>query len=659
MEIYRFGLFELDAEGGELRRDGLLQPLQEQPLALLLLLLRHRGEVVSREEIRQTLWPPEVHLEFANSLNAAVSRLRDALGDTASQPRYIVTVPRKGYRFIAPVEVVLGSSEPASQATPGGTSDAMAEVVGRAVQGKPRRGVVRAAVWVVTVLVVTALAVTSAWLFSPSSANRSPTTNQPTPSKPIDATKPIRLAVLPITTLSSEGDRDFIGDGLTEELIGRLGALRPDRLAVIARTSVMPYKGSGAGVQQIAADLDADYLLEGTLRHQQDVALITLRLIRVADQSQLWQRQFERRLVDFFALQRTVSEDVAASLALQLLEVPSQGNEPGGTSNAEAYELFLKGQFLLNQRTRQSIEKALEAFQRAAELDPEYVSTQVGIAQGWILAGTFDAVLPRQAEARAMVAVDRVLEMEPGHSAGLLARAFVRFAFGWRWQEAEEDFLAVLERSPNLAEAHQAYASLLLSQGRFDGALAQLDQALDLDPMSLVLRTERCWYLFYARRFEDAAASCRETLELDPGYVHAQDNLKWILIRAGEEEAAQDAFLRLLVLEGEDETTLQYFRKVAQKDGLQGMLAETIHYRAERAAEDPDSVVPYDQALDAAAADRRQLALEWLGKSFDRRETDLMFLAVDPRFDSLRQELAFQELLRRIREPGISASAAP
>jgi tetratricopeptide (TPR) repeat protein len=363
--------------------------------------------------------------------------------------------------------------------------------------------------------------------------------------------------------------------------------------------------------------------------------------------------------VDFLALQRTISEDVAASLALQLLDAPSEDVEPAEVPDAEAYELFLEGQFLLNQRTAQSIEKALDVFARAAELDPELVPVQVGIAEGWILAGAFDAVLPRQAEERAMAAVDRVLELEPGNSAGLLARAYVRFAFGWRWQEAEADFLAVLERSPNFSEAHQAYAGLLLSQGRYDEALAQLAKARNLDPMSLVLRTDRCWYLFYARRFEAAASACRETLELDPGYVHAQDNLKWILIRAGREDEAVEAFLRLLALEGESEATVQRFRRVAERSGLQGMLEKTIRYRSERAAVDPDSVVPYDQALDAAAAGHRQLALEWLGKSFARRETDLMFLAVDPRFDSLRQEPTFKDLLRRIDDRGASVATAP
>lgn len=686
MEIYRFGLFELDAEGGELRRDGLLRPLQEQPLALLLLLLRRRGEVVSREEIRQALWPPDVHLEIANSLNAAVSRLRSALGDTAGQPRFVATVPRRGYRFIAPVAVIRGTDAAAATES-GHISEQVSPLTGTAEVSKapsrPSRGLaVSAALLLLVLFVLLGVWRSRSTVPSPSSASQptasgvvSTSASTSAAARPFDpaqdgqvgAAEAMRLAVLPLATFSSDSDQDFIADGLTEELIGRLGTLHPERLAVIARTSVMPYKGSQVGVQQIAEQLDVDYLLEGSLRRQQDAVWITLRLIRVADQTQLWQRQFERRLGDLIELQRTISQDVAASLALELLEGSQtvgpdgrgdrQPGSRGTASSAEAYELFLRGQYLLNQRTRHSIEKALASFERAAELDPELVAAQVGIAQAWILAGVFDAALPLRAKDEAMQAIDRVLELEPGNSAGLLARAVVRFVFEWRWREAEADFLAVLERSPNLAEAHQVYSSLLLSQGRYEEALDRLADALTLDPMSLVLRTDQCWYLFHARRFEAAAERCRQTLEMDPQYMHAQDNLKWILIRAGKEPQAIEAFLRLLELEGEDESALQHFRRVAEEDGLQGMLDETIRYRALRAEEDPDAVVPYDQALDAAAAGRKDLAIEWLRKSLARRETDLAFLGVDPRFDSLRSDTRFRQLLRQIQSQ--SADLAP
>lgn len=637
MEIYRFGLFELDVEGNELRRSGRRLPLQVQPFALLVLLLRRAGDVVHRDEIRQTLWPPDVHVEFDNSLNAAVSRLRDLLGDAAANPRFIATVPRRGYRFIAPVEV---SGAPADQQVP--------EPSAGAESSRPSKPP-----WLLGVLGLSAALAVLVWIAMAASrgdprgeVGRSLSNGE---EKATAASPPMRLAVLPITTFGSAADQDHIGDGLTEELIGRLGTLKPQRLAVIARTSVMPYKGEKVGVSEIGSALAVDYLLEGSLRRQDDLVLVTVRLIRVVDQTQLWQRQFERRLIDFFSLQRQISEEVAASLALELLDAPTSPTH--ATTDPQAYELVLKGQYLLAQRTFEGLQQGLAAFEEAVRRDPQYIAAHLGVAQAWILLGVFDAVLPQQAKVQASAAVDEILRLDANHYGGLLGRAYLRFVFERRWQEAEADFLEVLRLAPNFSEAHQAYAEFLLSQGRFDESQAALSRALELDPLSRVLRAEQCWHAFYARRFDAAIARCRQALEMDRDFLHGQDNLKWVLIRAGREAEAIDAFLRLLVLEGESPATVEHFRRVADDGGIQAMLEQTIAYRLERAAVDVESVVPYDMALDAATAGRHDLAIEWLRRSFQRQETDLVFLGVDPRFDGLRQDPRFQALLAEAQIP--------
>lgn len=654
MEIYRFGRFELDAERGELTRAGRRLPLQGQPLALLSLLLRRYPETVTRDEIRQALWPPHVHVEFSNSLNAAVSRLRDVLGDSASNPRFVETVPRKGYRFIAPVDAQLDARE---AETPSASSVDVPETVEAPSPPTPvhprRRRLTLLAMSLLPLLLLIGMTAWRAWqekMYDDMlDADRIASQEASAHTEP----QSLRLAVLPITTLSSEPDQDFIGDGLTEELIARLGALQPRRLAVIARTSVMPYKGKDVGLQEIARDLSVDHVLEGSLRQQGNTALITVRLVRVADQTQLWQRQFERRLIDFFDLQREIADDVAESLRLQWFGGPADGPQRE-TDVAEAYELYLLGQYQLQQRLPSSFEAALASFRRAAELDPDYPSAHAGIAQVWILAGIFDAVLPQQAAEEADAAIDRVLALDPDHDMGLLGRAYIRFVFQRQWHDAEEDFRRVLERSPNLSVAHESYAQYLLSQGRFDESLASLQRALDLDPMSLVLRTEQCWHLFYARRFDDAVTRCREALAMDADFLHAQDNLKWVLIRAGREAEAVDAFLRLLELEGDTGDVLDHYRGVAEASGLRGMLQQTIAYRRSVAAEDIERVVPYDMALDAAAVGDVDLALTWLERSMARKETDLVFLAVDPRLDVLRQNPRFERLLRDTKLPPIA-----
>ena len=580
-----FGLFELT--GGELRREGRVVQLQEQPLKLLELLLERPGETVSRETIREHLWPPDVHVEFEPALNAAVRRLREALGDSASSPRFVATVPKQGYRFIAPV------------------SRAKA----------PRRWVP----WAAVAVVVLGL---SAWFWS------------------FRDTGPVRLAVLPFENLSGDPERDYISEGLTEELIDQLSVVSPGDLHVIARTSVENYEGTDVNVGHVGAELDVEYVLEGSVRVHEDALRISTRLVRVDGQANVWSDSFDRPFEKLLDTERAIAREVAESLAAELVTSPPPRPVPSG----DAYARYLEGRYLLNQRTADGFERAVAAFEAARGLDPHYAAAYRGLAESFALAGNYDWIAPKQAYPKAREHTEKALELDPDAAEAHLLLAFLQHGYEWRHDAAERSFRRALELNPNLARAYLWRGGFLSSRGRHDEALASTRRALELDPLSLVVRAELAWQLYYARRYDEAAAECRAILELEPEFLPAEDNLKWILISAGRDEEAFESFVRVMALEGESSASVTEARSVFARGGLTDVLRWSLDAPEERITQPGQSA--FNVAIDYAAIGDIHSALDWLERAYDDRETDLVNVDVDPRLDPLRGDARFAALTR-------------
>ncbi len=620
--IHRFGVFELDASVPELRRGGRRLPLQEQPLQILETLLERPGEVVSREELRQRLWPPDVHVDFDNGINAAVGRLREALDDAASNPRFVATVPRRGYRFIAPVERLATAAD--TEPPPGATVPA------------PWRRAFGAGAAKLAALTVVALAVGAVtggvleqWRHDP----------QPTLPRPL-----LRLAVLPFESLASDPGREFLGDALTEELITVLGRLQPERLRVIARTSVMAYKGQDAGIDEIGRRLDVDFVLEGAVRQEGDAVRVNAALVEVAGQTRIWSATFDRRLVSLMALEREIASEVTGALALELLEP-----EPSTAADSPAHELYLEGRYFLGRLTGASFDKAIRAFEAALEQDPRLAAAHAGLAGAWVFKGLFDFAPRREVYPRALASAERALELDPSSAEGHLVLALIHFLYEWDFAEAEAAFERALALNPSRAEAHLFAADFQASLGRSDDAVAAAERALELDPLSLAVNVDVGWRLFVAGREEEAIERCHRALELDDDFLEAWDVLKWIHIRRGDEKQAIAAFFRVVELEELHADGLPEQRQLAARDGLAGLLRDSLKDPEKRIREGGQS--PYNLVLDYAALGEVDTALDWLERSFAERETDLVHLAVDPRLDVLRGDARFRSLLARVGLP--------
>ncbi|HYO15209.1 MAG TPA: winged helix-turn-helix domain-containing protein, partial [Thermoanaerobaculia bacterium] len=436
--LMRFGLLELAPDTGELRKGGRPVRLQPQPARVLAVLAGRAGELVTREELHREVWGEGTHVDLDQGINFCIRQIRAALGDSAEAPVYIETVPRRGYRFLAPVE----DASPA----PGGPPPSPPPV-------PARRRLPRSAVS--AVLLLLALALT---LFAAARAGRPP-------SKSPEGRA--MLAVLPFEDLSGEPGAEHWSDGLTEELISQLGRIDPGRLGVIARTSSMRYKGTREPVDRIGRELGVDYILEGSVRRSGERWRITAQLIEVRDQTHLWAESYDREAADVLAVQREVSERVARALALELLPGRAAAAPPVPPAAREA---FLKGRYLLNKRDRTAAEteKSVSLFEQAVAAAPSHAAAWAGLADAL-------AALPRpprQIVPRARAAALRALEIDPGLAVAHYRLAGIHLYYDWDWEAARREYERALELDPGYATAHHSFAAYFSILGRHDEALA-------------------------------------------------------------------------------------------------------------------------------------------------------------------------------------------
>ncbi len=625
--IYRFGLFELDAKASEFRRQGRVVPLQEQPLLVLEALLERPGEVVEREILRARLWPEDHHVDFEGGINAAVRRLREALGDSASNPRFVVTVPRRGYRLVAPVEAI--DEGPAEAESVAGPVAALANSAGLG--------------WRLTILAAVIFAIViSASQVLDGFRDSQPVAQGNTADKPA-----LRLAVLPFATHSPDPNRAFLGDALTDELIVRLGRLQPQRLQVIARTSVQGFRDGRGDLATVTRELGVDFVLEGSVQQQDDQVRIHVALVETEFQNQIWSRSFERKIGDLLALEREIAEHVAQELALEL-KVAGGSATPKG----RAHELYLEGSHFLQQLGETDLRIALRSFDAAVAIDPSYAEAYAGSAVVWVLMGTFDFADPSVAFPNAQAFAEQALALDPDSANATLVLALVQHLYAWDFAAAEPLFRRALELDPGSPYAHLFAAAFEAALGRQERALELAHRALDLDPLSPTVNAELCWRLFVARRFDDATARCRRSIELSPSFLLGWDALKWVHIRQGHEQAVSD-FLRVVELEGDHIDQIAFLQQVADRQGIEGLLRLSLDEPERRLAESGQS--PFNLALDHAALGDEQQALHWLEQAYEARESDLVVLAVDPRLDVLRGHPRFQSLVNRMGLDGVDS----
>jgi TolB-like protein/DNA-binding winged helix-turn-helix (wHTH) protein/Tfp pilus assembly protein PilF len=614
-EIIRFEEFELALKSGELRRNGNVVRLQPQPFKVLAFLAVHAGETITRQELQQAVWEAETFVDFEHGLNFCIKQIRNALGDDAQSPRLIETLPRRGYRFIAEVKKLNGS--PVIESDPEAKHPLVALLPVPASFAK--RLVLPGAI--AAVLIVGYVA----WR----SINKAPA--------PAPASR-VMIAVLPFENLSGDTDQDYFSDGMTEEMIARLGRLQPASMGVIARTSAMTYKRTNKDIANIGRELGVDFVVEGSVRREQDRVRITAQLIQVSDQTHLWSESYDRPTGDALRIQSDVANQIANALAIRLLG--ERKTTAVHSENAEAVDAYLRGRYLWNKGDQESVQRSVDNFQQAIEKDQHYAAAYAGLADSYRLLGLFYAMLPEDAYPRAKVAASRALELEPASAEALVSQGSIKFRYEWNWEEAERDFLRAIEINPSLAIAHHDYAWFLVSMKRFDEGIEHMKLAQRLDPLSPLANSDVGWVYLMARRYDEAIEQIQRTLDLEPRFGSALACLERAYTLKGQ---PREALATLLKEVGEAGASL--------RDGDPEQMVKSLHRkRLEKklAAIKTGISSPYSVATICIAAGERDQAIEWLARALKERDPMLVAVRSDPAFDPLRGDARFVRVLRQV-----------
>ena len=636
--IFKFGPYELRSRAKELHKYGVKVRLRPQPFQVLQVLLEHAGEVVTREELRAQLWASDTFVDFEHGLNTAVKELRGALSDSAAEPRYIQTLPRVGYRIIVPVSV----EKPAPLSVAAPLQDAVEERVVSETVSRFRALLVaglrhRRMLSGIAVALIVGLGVYARWTY--------------VRAKPAPLTGRSMLAVLPFANLTGDASQEYFSDGLTEEMITRLGNFDPRRLGVIARTSVMHYKNGSPALEQIGRELGVQYVIEGSVRRDANQVRISAQLIQVRDQTHLWARQYDRELKDLLVLQSEVAKDIANEIQLTLGEhktVIATAQPSLTPQQYEAYDLYLKGRYFWNKRTPEGFQQATEYFQQAIGKGPNYARAYAGLADTFGLMSTWSQVRSNEFMPKARAAAEKALELDESLAEAHTSLALVAETYDYDWQTAEREFRRAIQLNPDYATAHQWFAESLSWQGRFDEALAESERARQLDPLSLIIATDHGSILYFSRQYDRAIAQCRAVLDMDPSFPRTGGILLSSYAQEGRyvEALAEVEKLRRSNGEGWYWSSLAYvYGRTGQQE--QARLALEI---LERLVGDSQTHPGWTQALLHAylGVGRKEDAIALLQKAGAQHSSLLVLLKVDPVYDPLRSDPRFQQLLRRV-----------
>lgn len=662
-----FGVFEVDVRAGELRKSGVKIKLQDQPFQVLLLLLRRPGDVVTREELRQQLWPAETFVDFDTGLNSAVKKLRDALGDSADNPRFIETLPRRGYRFIVPLG---DSGEPATQAA---SSAALEEPLSAQVFSR-EEAVIPTSRSQRTVLIAAAAgaALLVAILVGWNVGGRRSELLEGTALRSVKS-----VAVLPLENLTGDPSQEYFADGMTDALITDLAQIRTVR--VISRTSIMQYKRARRPLPEIGQELNVDAVVEGTVVRSGERVRIDAQLIYARTDAHLWADSYEGNLQDIVALQNRVASAVAAAIRAQITPDERARLARALPVNPRAYDLYMRGRFDLAARTETGMKKAVEEFQGAVGVDPKYALAYSGLADAYNLLCSF-GYLPEGGK-KSKEAALKALQLDDH-----LAEAYTSLAAATNDNaEAESSFRRAIELNPNYALAHHWYARLLSRFGRYDEALTEIRRAHDLDPLSLRISANEGEIYIAAGQYDRAVERLENTLRMDSNYPTAYLDLGiayyytrrfdrslhylrraveldsqgavyhwWLAVLyeyLGKYREAIAEFQRSELLggtnPGEASARSDALRKALSRPGEKGYWQEWIALRMSDRAKSPH-LYAYNLAYDYAHLGETAEAVRWLQRCYDEGTCTAAEIASDPGLDAIRTKAGYREFLRHL-----------
>jgi len=630
----RFGVFELDLRAGELRKHGLRVRLQEQPIQLLAMLLEHPGEVVTREELQKKLWPADTFVDFNHGLNKAISKIRESLSDPAESPRFVETVARRGYRFLAEVKVVdtvpVRGPKLATQPHPTAEARDRPDLAGKLAMLKRH---LTSLVWKVSLFVLLVLMASLAtWKLH--SWKRPP---------PVIRS----LAVLPLESLSSDASQDYFADGMTDELISDLGQI--SALRVISRTSVMAYKHTRKPLPQIARELNVDAVVEGTVLRSGDQVRITAQLIEASADKHLWSQSYQGELRDTLALQNQVASAIADQIRITVNPQELAALKNVRVVNPQAYESFLKGRYFWNKRTADGLKVALAYFNQAIEEDPKYAQAYSGLADTYALLGDWQyaVMTPREALPKAKAAAVKALELDSALGEAHNSLAFCLDGFDWDFSSAGKEFRRAIELHPGYATAHHWYAWHLSLLGRYEEAIAEMRKAENLDPLSLIINADLAELLVLAHSYDESIKQSRKTIEMDPSFALAHNQLAQAYLQKHMNHEAVAELEKAAQLSGGSPTVMANLARAYAASGKRSEAMKLLSDMKKRS----NSIYSHGSeiAVIYAALGVRDQAMNWLEKGYEERFNPGVLLR--PGFDPLRSDPRFQDLVRRIGLP--------
>ena len=634
-QTFRFGDFALDVAAYELRRKGRAIRLERQPMDLLILLLEQRQRLVTRGEIVDRLWGKDVFVDVETGVNTAIRKIRQALRDSTDNPQFVETVPSKGYRFVAEVEVVpKAEAAPAVEAvaTPEPTVEQPSSPAAVTVDRVNRHA--RLALVLVAVG-VTALLVLVAW------RSRIP---------PPSAT----LALLPPVNLSGNPAHDYLADGLSEEIIASLGLVAPDRLNVVARTSTLRFRGTTKSAAEIGRELGADYLVESSIREERAKLRFTFRLIRAGDQVQIWSESYDRAPTNLLGLQQELSVSIADRIQLRLSPERLDTLARRQTRNAAAYDRYLRGLAFAARRTPETTRQAVEQFQAATALDPNYALAWSGLAMAFSASPLNSDARPRDVAPRVREGIAHAVAADPGLAEVALTRGAFDWHLEWNWPAAEADFRRAIELDPRMALAHLSLGHVLSQMERHSEAEPVTRRARELDPLSPMVFALSSQVAFQARDYPSALDHALQAIALDEKFWIGHMMRAQALEALKQPEASIEAAAVAERFSGQNSKPLALRGYVLAKLGRTQEAREVLGQL--EAAAKTRYVPPTAFALVTFGLGDRRAALQWLDRALDERDVHLMFLPVDSKWDSLRTAPEFAALLARC---GFKSSGRP
>jgi TolB-like protein/DNA-binding winged helix-turn-helix (wHTH) protein/Tfp pilus assembly protein PilF len=607
----RFDDFEVDRRTSELHKAGVKLKLSGQPLQLLIILLERPGEMVTREELQKRLWP-DTFVDLDHNLNTAVNKIREVLGDSAEHPRYVETLPRRGYRFIAPVK-------------------------GGVATQQPRKGWwgSRFRLWLILGSVCVLLSGAIAWF-----ASRRNTSQRYVAFEPhINS-----VAVLPLTDLAAGSGEDYFADGMTEELITELGRLSSIR--IISRTSIMQFKKSVHSLPEIGRQLNVDALVEGTVRRSGDHVRITVRLVSTTPEHLIWQKAYEGDLHDVLMLQSDVAHDIADNIQTKLARQQVPGAVAYKRLDPETHEDYLRGRYFLAKRTAESMNTAVDYFHRAVQRDPQYAQAYVGLALAYQLLGSYQVLPPDKSYPLALKFANKALELDDSLSEAYSERANSECNYEFDWAAADRDYRRAIALEPNSAQAHHDYGEYFTDLGNSERAIAELKIARELDPLSLPLFNAIGRMYREAHQYDEAAKQCKQSLVLDPNFSMGHWCLGQVYLAKRQYAEATSELRRANEL-GTTPLIVGDLGCVYAASGKRTEARAILHSLENKSQF--NYVSPYLIASIYSQLGEKDEAFKWLERAYDAR--DISYVVADPMMDPLRSDPRFAHLIQRLHLP--------